>query len=73
VCQAKVNEDPNARLIRELKAEVARLKEILMKSGIDVNAELSERLVPFLVDDFGMTILDDMCAVFCVFTRSPFR
>jgi len=29
VCKAVVNEDPNARLIRELKAEVERLRELL--------------------------------------------
>lgn len=29
VCKAIINEDPTAVLIRELKAEVARLKQIL--------------------------------------------
>lgn len=29
VCKAVINEDPNTRLIRDLKAEVARLKEML--------------------------------------------
>jgi len=29
VCKAVVNEDPNARLIRELKAEVERLRDLL--------------------------------------------
>jgi len=29
VCKAVVNEDPNAKLIRELKAEVERLRELL--------------------------------------------
>jgi len=29
VCKAVVNEDPNARLIRDLKAEVERLRELL--------------------------------------------
>lgn len=38
VCRAVVNEDPNARLIRELKAEVTRLKELLVKQGIDPEA-----------------------------------
>ncbi|KAI1726974.1 kinesin motor domain-containing protein [Ditylenchus destructor] len=36
VCRAKVNEDPNARLIRELKEEVLRLKCILQQRGIEV-------------------------------------
>ncbi|VDM06037.1 unnamed protein product [Schistocephalus solidus] len=29
VCKAVINEDPNARMIRELKDEVKRLREIL--------------------------------------------
>jgi len=37
VCRAKVNEDPNARLIRELKEEVLRLKGILQQRGIVIN------------------------------------
>ncbi|XP_041480700.1 kinesin-like protein KIF1A isoform X5 [Lytechinus variegatus] len=37
VCKAIVNEDPNARLIRELKEEVNRLKVILKTEGIDVD------------------------------------
>ncbi|XP_078695780.1 kinesin-like protein KIF1A isoform X30 [Branchiostoma floridae x Branchiostoma belcheri] len=34
VCKAVVNEDPNARLIRELKEEVFRLKELLKSEGL---------------------------------------
>ncbi|CAE1283538.1 KIF1 [Acanthosepion pharaonis] len=37
VCKAVVNEDPNARLIRELKEEVARLRELLVNEGIEIN------------------------------------
>ena len=36
MCKAVVNEDPNARLIRELKEEVVKLREILSQEGIDV-------------------------------------
>ncbi|ULU05077.1 hypothetical protein L3Y34_017659 [Caenorhabditis briggsae] len=36
VCQAIVNEDPNAKLIRELKEEVNKLRHILEDKGIDV-------------------------------------
>ena len=36
MCKAVVNEDPNARLIRELKEEVVKLREILNQEGIDV-------------------------------------
>ncbi|XP_062845014.1 kinesin-like protein KIF1C [Trichomycterus rosablanca] len=33
-CNAVINEDPNARLVRELKEEVARLKELLLAQGL---------------------------------------
>jgi len=36
VCKAFVNEDPNARLIRDLKSEVERLRELLRLEGMDV-------------------------------------
>ncbi|GFN74277.1 kinesin-like protein, partial [Plakobranchus ocellatus] len=37
MCKAVVNEDPNAKLIRELKEEVARLRDILSSEGIELN------------------------------------
>ncbi|KAL5014912.1 hypothetical protein ScPMuIL_009182 [Solemya velum] len=37
MCKAVVNEDPNARLIRELKEEVSRLRELLLQEGIVLN------------------------------------
>lgn len=33
-CNAVVNEDPNARLIRELKGEVERLRNLLFSQGL---------------------------------------
>ena len=36
VCKAVVNEDPNARLIHDLKAEVERLRELLRLEGVDL-------------------------------------
>nr|DBA29749.1 TPA: hypothetical protein GDO54_005809 [Pyxicephalus adspersus] len=33
-CNAVINEDPNARLIRELKEEVARLRQLLFTQGL---------------------------------------
>ena len=36
MCKAVVNEDPNARLIRELKEEVTRLRELLTSEGINI-------------------------------------
>ncbi|XP_052743330.1 kinesin-like protein unc-104 isoform X5 [Bicyclus anynana] len=36
VCKAVVNEDANAKLIRELKEEILKLRELLKAEGIDV-------------------------------------
>lgn len=41
MCKAIVNEDPNAKLIRELKEEVLRLKEMLVKQGINTTTDLN--------------------------------
>uniref|UniRef100_A0A7E4UVT4 Kinesin-like protein unc-104 n=1 Tax=Panagrellus redivivus TaxID=6233 RepID=A0A7E4UVT4_PANRE len=37
MCRATVNEDPNARLIRELKEEVCRLKGLLTERGVQID------------------------------------
>lgn len=44
VCKAVVNEDANAKLIRELKEEIRRLKVLLKQEGIVVGegGEISE-------------------------------
>ncbi len=34
VCKAVVNEDANARIIRELKEEIAKLRDLLRAEGI---------------------------------------
>lgn len=34
-----MNEDPNARLIRDLKAEVERLRMLLRMEGIEINID----------------------------------
>ena len=36
VCKAVVNEDANAKLIRELKEEIDRLRNLLKAEGIEV-------------------------------------
>lgn len=44
VCKAVVNEDANAKLIRELKEEIQKLRELLKSEGIEVEqGELRER------------------------------
>lgn len=37
VCKAVVNEDANAKLIRELKEEIQKLRELLKNEGIEVH------------------------------------
>lgn len=46
MCKAVVNEDPNARLIRELKEEVARLRDLLASEGIDIESRFSFSYLP---------------------------
>ena len=36
VCKAVVNEDANGKLIRELKEEITRLRDLLKAEGIEV-------------------------------------
>ena len=39
MCKAVVNEDANAKIIRELKQEIAKLKSLLKQEGIEVQEE----------------------------------
>lgn len=44
-CNAVINEDPNNRLVRELKEEVARLKDLLYAQGLgDIIESECERM-----------------------------
>ena len=38
MCKAVINEDENAKLIRELKEEIQRLRDLLKTEGIEVQA-----------------------------------
>ncbi|KAJ8022149.1 Kinesin-like protein KIF1A [Holothuria leucospilota] len=59
VCKAIVNEDPNAKLIRELKEEVQRLREILKAEGIDIsNATLTNSLTQRITSPSKESALD---------------
>lgn len=42
VCKAVVNEDANAKLIRELKEEIQKLRELLKAEGIEVHEGKTE-------------------------------
>ncbi|XP_052820587.1 kinesin-like protein unc-104 isoform X2 [Mya arenaria] len=46
VCKAVVNEDPNAKIIRELKEEVTKLRDILSHEGISIGEGLTGIPVP---------------------------
>ncbi|GMR36635.1 hypothetical protein PMAYCL1PPCAC_06830 [Pristionchus mayeri] len=46
VCQAVINEDPNAKLIRELKEEVLRLRKQLEDKGVVAYSEESSVPIP---------------------------
>ncbi|XP_031437360.1 kinesin-like protein KIF1A isoform X7 [Clupea harengus] len=43
-CNAVINEDPNNRLVRELKEEVARLKELLYAQGLGDIIEITNAM-----------------------------
>lgn len=46
LCKAVINEDPNAKLIRELQEEVKRLRDLLRIEGIDVQSGPNDHSVP---------------------------
>lgn len=49
-CNAVINEDPNNRLVRELKEEVSRLKDLLYAQGL---GDIIESKGPFIVLDIS--------------------
>nr|CAH7736204.1 unnamed protein product [Callosobruchus chinensis] len=46
VCKAIVNEDANAKLIRELKEEIQKLRELLKQEGIEVHEGVEVESLP---------------------------
>ena len=72
MCKAVVNEDPNARLIRELKEEVARLRELLASEGIDVGEGMGPWLLPLFFSWFCLQLslsnlsLSVLFSLFCL-------
>lgn len=47
VCKAVVNEDANAKLIRELKEEIQKLRELLKAEGIEIHEGNILKLLSF--------------------------
>ena len=54
VCKAIVNEDANAKLIRELKEEILRLRELLRIEGIEVAGQQGNSAL------FGPSLLNQL-------------
>lgn len=50
LCKAIVNEDPNARLIRELKEEVDMLRRLLANEGIRLDGQTGDVTFTILID-----------------------
>ncbi|XP_069935409.1 kinesin-like protein KIF1B isoform X15 [Oryctolagus cuniculus] len=50
-CNAVINEDPNAKLVRELKEEVTRLKDLLRAQGLGDIIDIDS--VDPLIDDYS--------------------
>ena len=49
VCKAIINEDANAKLIRELKEEIFRLRDLLKQEGIEVQEGKPNELIIFCI------------------------
>ena len=62
MCKAVVNEDPNARLIRELKEEVAKLREILQHEGIEIEEGRYSNIFQFDLQDCITGLDEKLCS-----------
>lgn len=56
-CNAVINEDPNNRLVRELKEEVSRLKDLLYAQGLGDIIESEQSFIPDQISEL-CTVLD---------------
>ncbi|XP_066589122.1 kinesin-like protein unc-104 isoform X3 [Prorops nasuta] len=57
VCKAVVNEDANAKLIRELKEEIQKLRELLKQEGIDFHEGPDGKIIYEKKDRDDLTIV----------------
>ena len=61
VCKAIVNEDSNAKLIRELKDEIGRLRSLLKAEGIEVEeGQLLNFLLTYCVKGLKQKVKEDL-------------
>lgn len=60
VCKAIVNEDSNAKLIRELKDEIGRLRSLLKAEGIEVEEGQLLNLLTYCVKGLKQKVKEDL-------------
>ena len=65
MCKAVVNEDPNAKLIRELQDEVKRLRELLKLEGIEIGPGKLTRTAACCCSRFGV-VFPITSFIFCM-------
>lgn len=61
VCKAVVNEDANAKLIRELKEEIQKLRELLRAEGIEVQEGKSSAHNQLSANGVSFYFHDNVC------------
>lgn len=64
MCKAVINEDANAKLIRELKEEIGRLRDLLVVEGIEVGNGKSHHM--FLWPYFCIMNLEERLHPLCM-------
>lgn len=72
-CNAVINEDPNNKLVRELKDEVARLKELLRAQGLGdiLDSEFYAITASHILPPHSLYLLfqglPQVCNIFCLY------
>lgn len=75
-CNAVINEDPNNRLVRDLKDEVARLKELLRAQGLgdildsEFYAITAGKICSHTASTFSLRVYHDLATSSFYFTVS---
>lgn len=60
-CNAVINEDPNAKLIRELKSEVQRLRHLLFSQGLQELLDQAGVCFPVFLEHTGVVCVSGRC------------
>uniref|UniRef100_A0A8D0B0I0 Kinesin-like protein n=1 Tax=Sander lucioperca TaxID=283035 RepID=A0A8D0B0I0_SANLU len=64
-CNAVINEDPNNRLVRELKEEVSRLKDLLFAQGLGDIIESKASFIGTSSPDLSLKLINYHCILKC--------